>query len=483
MLFPVETSYDLIVLGAGPAGISAALAAARQGVRTLLIDGSPQPGGQVYRAVPADFRIAAPERLGEDFAHGQRLRQALADSAVETRFEHSVWNVTPGFLIQAAGPQGLFQARSRALIAATGTSERIYPFAGWTLPGVIGLAGATILLKSQQMLPGRRTLVCGVGPLLYAVGAAILKAGAEVAAVVDAASELEWASRLPRLGSRPDLLARGARWTWELRRAGVRIIHRAKIVEARGTDIVTEAVVAGIDGEGRRRPGAKRIRFNVDSVAVGHGLVPDTAVSRLLRARQHYRPEQGGWITEHDEDGLTSIPDFYVAGDGAGIAGAAAAEDSGSLAGLAAARDLGRLDAKQHLALATETRHRRERAARFGRAMAEMMQARPGLIDAATADVVICRCEDVARGTIDAAIGAGARTLNELKSWTRCGMGPCQGRYCSETAAALIAAKSGDRVGAGQLTARFPLRPVPVHQLVQNFDYEQHVPPPAAVPL
>src|SRR4249920_2007357 len=209
-MFPAETSYDLIVLGAGPAGISAALSAARQGVHTLLIDGSSQPGGQVYRAVPGEFRIAAPEVLGEDFAHGQRLRRALADSAVDVRLEHPVWNVAPGFLVQAAGPQGLFQARSRALIAATGTVERIYPFPGWTLPGVIGLAGATILLKSQQMLPGRRTLVCGVGPLLYAVAAAIVKAGAEVAAVVDAASEVEWTARLPRMASRPDLLARGA---------------------------------------------------------------------------------------------------------------------------------------------------------------------------------------------------------------------------------------------------------------------------------
>jgi bacterioferritin-associated ferredoxin len=216
---------------------------------------------------------------------------------------------------------------------------------------------------------------------------------------------------------------------------------------------------------------------------VGHGLVPDTAVSRLLRARQQYRPQQGGWIAERDDDGLTSIPNFYVAGDGAGIAGAAAAEDSGTLAGLAAARDLGRFDAKRHRSVAAAARGRRERASRFGGAMASMMQARPGLIDAATPEVVVCRCEEVARGTIEAAIAAGARTLNELKSWTRCGMGPCQGRYCSETAAELIAAKTGDRAGAGQLTARFPLRPVPVHQLVQNFDYEQHVPPPALVPL
>jgi thioredoxin reductase/bacterioferritin-associated ferredoxin len=479
----VQQAFDLIVLGAGPAGISAALSASQQGLRALIVDESPRPGGQVYRAVPDEFRVNAPDRLGEDFQRGEALRRALSESAVETRLDHRVWNVAPGFLVQAAGPQGMFQARARALVCATGASERIYPFPGWTLPGVIGLAGATVLLKSQQLLPGRRTLVCGVGPLLYAVAAGILKAGAEVAAVVDAASFGEWASCLPRMSNRPDLAARGAGWLWMLRKAGVPVLYRTKIVEARGADSVTEAVVAPVDALGRRQGGAHARSFPVDSVAVGHGLVPATEVSRLLGATQEFRADQGGWVAKHDTDGRTSLANFYVAGDGAGIAGAAAAEESGSRAGLAAARDLGHLDARQHATLMAEMRHRRRRAESFGGAMAEMMKARPGLADTASADVVVCRCEDVTRAALDTAIAAGARTLNELKSWTRCGMGPCQGRFCSETAAELIAAATGDRAGAGQLTARFPLRPVAAGQLVQGFDYEQEVPPPALIPM
>ena len=478
-----QQEFDLMVLGAGPAGISAALAAAQHGLQTLIVDESSRPGGQVYRAVPGEFRIDAPDRLGEDFQRGEALRGALSASAVETRLDHRVWNVTPGFLVQAAGPQGMFRARSRALIAATGASERIYPFPGWTLPGVIGLAGATILLKSQQLVPGRRTLVCGVGPLLYAVAAGILKAGAEVAAVVDAASFGEWTSCLSRMSSRPDLAARGAGWLWMLRKAGVPILYRTKIVEARGADAVAEAVIAPVDVLGRRQGGASTRSFLVDSVAVGHGLVPATEVSRLLGAKQVFRANRGGWTPEHDPDGRTSLENFYVAGDGAGVAGAAAAEESGRRAGLAAARDLGRLEAAQHATLVEDMRHRRRRAESFGHAMAEMMWARPGLADTATTDVVVCRCEDVTRATLDTAIAAGARTLNELKSWTRCGMGPCQGRFCSETAAELIGAKTGDRAGAGQLTARFPLRPVATGQLVQGFDYEQEVPPPALIPM
>ena len=483
MSAPSGNEFDLIVLGAGPAGISAAISAARHGARTLLVDESPVPGGQVYRAVPDAFRMSASPRPGEDRERGDALRRALAGSPVEVRLGQRVWNVAPGFLVQSAGPDGMFEARSRALIAATGAAERIYPFPGWTLPGVVGLAGATILIKSQQMLPGRRTLVCGVGPLLYAVAAAIVKAGGEVAAVVDAASFGEWVSRIARMTSRPDLAARGAGWVWALRRAGVPLLYRTKIVEARGTDVVTETVVAQVDALGRREPGGATRTFAVDSVAVGHGLVPQTEVSRLLGARQAYRPERGGWTAVHDADGLTSVANFHVAGDGAGVAGAAAAEESGSLAGLAAARDLGCMDATQHAALAADRRHTRRRAEAFGLAMAELMQPRPGLADTATADVVVCRCEDVTRATLDGAIAAGARTLNELKSWTRCGMGPCQGRYCSETAAELIAAKTGDRSGAGQLTARFPIRPIGIGQLVQDFDYAKEVPAPAVIPM
>ena len=168
---------DLVVLGAGPAGVGAALAASRHGLRVALIDDAPVAGGQVYKAPPSSFTVDDRRALGAEHQRGARLRDELAGSDVETYFGRTVWLVSRGFALEAVGPGGLESFRSKSLILATGTFERVIPFPGWTLPGVIGLGAATLLLKSQQMLPGRRTVVAGAGPLLLAVAAGVLKGG------------------------------------------------------------------------------------------------------------------------------------------------------------------------------------------------------------------------------------------------------------------------------------------------------------------
>jgi bacterioferritin-associated ferredoxin len=213
-----------------------------------------------------------------------------------------------------------------------------------------------------------------------------------------------------------------------------------------------------------------------DSVTLGHGLVPATEVTRLLGARHVYQAEAGGWIAAVDADLRTSIAGLYVAGDAGGIAGAAAAVERGRLAGLAAAIDAG---AAGRGALAA-ARRAATRAERFGLAMARLMTPRPGLLDCVPADAVVCRCEDVTRGEIEEALDAGAREVNQLKSWTRCGMGPCQGRMCGEAVAELVARRTGSREAAGVFSARPPLRPVPLDALTGSFAYEDlKLPAPA----
>src|SRR4051794_15863321 len=189
----------LVVLGAGPAGIQAAITASRNGVDTLLVDQAPEAGGQIYRPLPTSYSAGADLQHDKDFATGERLRQELADSPARIAFGHTVWRVSPGFEVEAVGADGPKVWRPQAVIAATGAYERCVPFKGWTQPGVIGLAAATILLKSQQALPGRRVVVAGCGPLLLAVAASILKGGGKVAAVIDLASRSEWLAALPSL--------------------------------------------------------------------------------------------------------------------------------------------------------------------------------------------------------------------------------------------------------------------------------------------
>lgn len=468
---------DLIVIGGGPAGIGAALSAAEALLDVTLIDEQPGAGGQVYRPLPEAF--SAPP--SPDSAIGDELRRRLKASAVETKFERKVWLVghgDQGFEVRAVGADGPETYFARRLIAATGTSERIVPVPGWTRPGVMGLAATTILLKAQHMLPGRNTIVAGQGPLLAAVAVGILKGGGKIAAVVDLASTGDWLRAMPALVSRPDLLARGAGWLKQIRRARVPILTRHAIVAIEGDAQVTGARVAPVDASGAPIGPARLI--TCDSVALGNGLVPATEIPRVLGAAITYDADRGGWITQADDFGVTSIAGLYVAGDGAGIAGAAAALERGRLAGLAAARDAGRLTQDQFLAAAVPIRAAARRATRFGAAMARLMAIRPGQVAAIASDTIVCRCEEVTRGDIDEALAAGARDVNQLKSWTRCGMGPCQARICGDVVGALIAPTVGGRAAAQISTARTPLRPVSYATLTGTFDYESmKLPPPA----
>jgi len=473
---PESGAPDVLVIGAGPAGVEAALAASAAGLRVVLVDEAAAAGGQVYRAAPRAFTgmTATPEgRLGDD------LRRRLAESAVETHFGHLVWSVSLGFRVDALAEGGPVSWSARRLVVASGAQERVVPFPGWTLPGVIGLAGATILLKSQHMLPGRRTLVAGQGPLLLAVAIGILKAGGEVAGVVDLASRGEWLATGAALLSRPDLAARGAGWVAQLHRRGVPMLYRQAIrrATARGDDI--EVTVGPVERTGGPARGRER-NFTVDAVAAGNGLTASTDVTRLLRAEHVFNEARGGWMPQVDAEFRTSVDGLFAVGDGAGIAGAAAAALHGRLVGLAIARELGALAPADHATQSASLRRSARRAGQFGAAMAGLMALRPGQVAGIAPEAVVCRCEDVTRREIDAACAEGVRSANQLKAWTRCGMGPCQGRICGDIASALVARHAGTEPRAGMFTGRTPFRPLPVAQLIKPVDYaELELPPPA----
>lgn len=471
---------DLIVVGAGPAGASAALAAAGHGLRVVLLDEATAPGGQVWRAPPPGL-VVRPDARGSDDAAGDALRAAIHASSVDWRGAARVWSISGAFRVDAATPSGSETFLAPRLVAATGAHERLVPFPGWTTPGVIGLAAATILLKSQGMLPGRRTVVAGCGPLLAAVAAKIAAGGGAVAALVDLAGPGDWLKALPKLASRPDLLQQGLGWALQLGRARVPVLFRHTVIGVEGGEACRSVAVAPVDAQGRATGGRSRV-FEADALAVGHGLTPGSDVPRLLRAQHRFEPAAGGWVPVRDAFGRCSVTGLYAVGDGAGIAGAEPARLSGQLAGLAAAHDCGRLDAKAFASATAGPMAARARTSAFAGAVAGLMQARPAMVAEIAPETVICRCEDVTRAEIEAAIASGAREINQLKHFTRCGMGPCQGRFCGETAAELLARHLGSREAAGYWTGRPPLRPVALADLLGRFDYAD-IPVPAPAPL
>lgn len=475
-----ELRYELIVIGAGPAGAAAALEADARGLKTLLLDEVLEAGGQVYRAPLAGLSQLPASREAQA---GNALRAALAASTVSSAFGHRVWAVEPGFKVFSLGPDGPLEAEAEALILATGALERHVPIPGWTLPGVTGLAAATVLLKSQAMLPGRRVVVAGSGPLLPLVAASILKSGGEVAAVVDATPRAGWLGQMPAFMTRPALLARGAGWIGQLLAHRVPLLSGHALVRIEGTDGVEGVHIAAVDAAGAPVRQAAARRIECDAVCYGFGLQPATELTRLLGAAHHYVPRLGGWTVKTDADQRTSLARLYAAGDGAGVLGVAAAPGRGRLAALAALHDLGRLDEAAWQRAARPLRRRLARAAAFGQGMTAL--AAPGLAshERITAGTTVCRCEGLNRETLDAAIAQGAVSLNDLKAATRCGMGPCGGRVCGDTAAALIAAATGQaREMIHEATARPPLRPLPLDQLVGDFNYAD-LPIPAPAPL
>ncbi len=468
----MSARFDMIVLGAGPAGVAAATRARAQGMTVALIDEAVAAGGQVYCA-PSTGLVDA--RADETQVQGDALRQRLASSGVTQFFGHRIWSISPGFTLHAAGPAAPLRLEASTLIVATGAYERHLPVPGWTLPGVIGLGAATVLLKSHKILPGRNVVVAGSGPLLLLVASLILAAGGSVAAIVDATPRVRWLRALPAMLGRPDLLLKGASWLSVVKRHGVPIHSGHAVSRVHGTAEIDGVEISPVDGEWSPIPG-RSFRLPADALCVGYGLVPGTEVTRLLGAQHRFDTELGGWLPVLDPTMMTSVSGLFVAGDAGGIRGADAAPLAGELAAFGAEAFIRKNSADDPGKTA-----RWKRSGRFGAAMSGV--ATPGRCaeKLIAPETIVCRCEGLRRATLDTAIATGATTLDGLKSVTRCGMGPCGGRSCGEAAAMILAAATGaDRVAIGQASARPPLRPVPLTAIAGPFAYDDlPIPPPA----
>ncbi|MDD7972166.1 FAD-dependent oxidoreductase [Roseinatronobacter alkalisoli] len=468
---------DIAVIGAGPAGANAALAAARQGFSVMLLDEQPLPGGQVWRAKSTAILDAPATPEGDA---GDRLRQSVKRSSVTYAGDARVWQIEP---VEGAWQLHMLKGgrtaplRARALVIATGAREFVQPVPGWTTPGVLGLAGATALFKQELALPGKRIIVSGTGPLVFYVAAEIRRLGGEVAAVVTPNSQGDWLRVLPAMLPRPDLLMRGARWIADLMASGVPIHWRHAVTRVEGGSRVR--------GVGFRKlapdwsPIGTSQGLEGDSLCLGNGLIPAVEAAQLAGVALAYHPELGGWVPRHDEDGATDVPGVFICGDSAGIRGAAAAEIHGRLAGLCAAQHLGADTRKERKQL----RPIHARAARFGTTMTALSIPRAGLAQLTTEETVICRCESLTRSAIAAEIAGGARSSNAVKSGLRAGMGACGGKFCQTTVARMIAAADGRaEADVPPPTPRPPLRPVPVSVLAGDFEYSD-LPIPKPAPL
>jgi len=445
----------VIVVGAGPAGVRAAETLAGAGVRPVLVEEGRRDGGQIYRRQPEGFGRPYASLYGTEAARAVDLHGSF--QALRGRIDYRPGTVAWGLWerrLQVHSGDRSEELEFDALIICSGATDRVMPVPGWTRPGVYTLGAAQIALKAQASGVGRRIAFLGTGPLLYLVAAQYAYAGASVAAVLDTSPLGLRLRALPKLLARPGVLMKGAALVSRLRRAGVAARTGVAPVAIDGDDNGVRAVRV-------RTSRGRTETIECDAVALGYHLRPETQLADLARCEFGFDPATRQWLPRTDADGRSSVDGIYLAGDGARIRGADAAEISGRLAALAVLSDAGRGG------LEAEMAPLRARLARFGRFADGLAAAFPWPAAAAAGlpdETVICRCEAITAGELRAAAGAkGAPELNRAKAFSRAGMGRCQGRYCGHAAAEVLAAATGQAVEqVGRLRGQAPVKPLPI---------------------
>lgn len=420
----MRRAFDIVVVGAGPAGMAAATAATDAGRKVAVLDDNPHVGGQIWRAgAGASAPDSAKERAVGAFHRSGALLLAGRQVVDAT--------TSPGTLqAWVAAEQKLESFAFECLILATGARERFLPFPGWTLPGVFGAGGLQALVRGGYGVRGKRVVVAGTGPLLLAVAAHLKQDGAQIVAIAEQAPIRRLAGFGTSLLSRPGKMLQGIRLRAEL--SGVPYRTGCWIAAVEGDEGVT-----GV----RLTDGSRTWTERCDLVACGFHLVPNTELASLLGCRV----SQAG--VEVNAQQQTSVEGIYCAGEPTGVAGVDAATVQGEIAGLAAA---GKPEAAARLS------SRRDAEAAFGRAMSRAFALRPEILKLAAPDTIVCRCEDVRLGDLQGE-NMPRRNWTDAKLQTRCGMGPCQGRICGPALDAIFEWRNN--------SVRPPVFPVPISAL------------------
>lgn len=454
----MKDRYDIAVVGAGPAGMAAATVAAEAGASVLLVDEQPLAGGQIYRAVS---RQTLTDRgiLGPDYYHGQELESALQKSGAEHVTEATVWEVTSECEIGISKDGAARLVGADQVILATGAQERPFPVPGWTLPGVMSAGGAQILLKSAA-LAAPDAVFAGTGPLLYLVANQYLKAGVPIRAILDttpSANILRALRHLPAALMDSRALIKGRRWIAELRGAGIPFVNNVQGLKLAGVESL-----ASVEYKHRGR----WHRMDASRVFLHQGVVPNVNLAMATGCAHRWSDVQLCWHAVTDAWAQTDVPGIAIAGDGVGIGGARAAEHLGRIAGYGALHRCARIDVQERDRLALPERQALAKERR-GRPFLDVM-FRPSRQFRIPEDdaTIVCRCEEVSAARVRESVALGCIGPNQLKGFSRCGMGPCQGRMCGLTLSEMIAQTRHVPVAeVGALRLRPPVKPLLLGEL------------------
>jgi len=455
-----DFDFDVAVVGAGPAGLVAARMCAEKGLATIVYDEQAAPGGQVYRAVSTS-PIRRMGILGDDYWQGASLARAFARSGAQYVPRATTWAAAlrdDGTWQLGVSVAGVSRAPvARGVILATGAQERPFPIRGWTLPGVMAAGAAQLLLKTSAQVPSGPTVLAGCGPLLWLLAWQYLNAGVKIDALLETTPHGRLAQAMPHAAGfmLSDYLAKGLQLVRHVRRH-VKVVEYVTALAAEG-DGRLQRVRYEVAGAGETLP--------ADLLLLHQGVVPGINLAHAIGCALQWNERQACFEPVVDAWGGSTLPNLYIAGDGAGIAGTAAAAARGALAGLAVANALGKIDGRARDKAGIPHRAELARALR-GRAFFDTLYRPADAFRIPTGDILVCRCEEVTAHDIVDQVRRGCPGPNQLKAFLRCGMGLCQGRHCGLTVTELIAQERGvSPADVGYFRLRFPAKPVTLREL------------------
>jgi NADPH-dependent 2,4-dienoyl-CoA reductase/sulfur reductase-like enzyme len=462
----LKSHYSVVIIGAGPAGLSAAVAAAEHGLDVALLDDQRSPGGQIYRAIES----IPPERaalLGSEYRRGEKLVAALRSANVAYFPDTHVWSLNHECEI------GLLRGKTAAMISADrvllagGAIERPLPFPGWTLPGVMNAGAGQILFKAQGIVPAEGVVLAGSGPLLLLLAWQYMHAGVQIKALLDFTpmrNHLRAMPYFPRALLAHHYLLYGLKYKLDLKRAGVSTIQNVSDLRANG-----EQCVESVSYRHRGR----QHTIKTDLLLSHFGVIPHIQLSQAAGCEHRWDKNQQCWRPQVDDWGNSSIDGILIAGDGVGIGGARTAEHAGRLTALQAVHALGRISQRERDRLARNDRKWMREEQHIRPFLQAFFHIPSKLLSTPADDTMVCRCEEVTAGTIRRAIREGHDDSNQVKFLTRCGMGPCQGRQCAESVAHIVAKATGKSLPqVGMYRARPPVTPLTMEQLASLFPDE-----------
>jgi thioredoxin reductase/bacterioferritin-associated ferredoxin len=451
---PLKDLYDVAIVGAGPAGMAAASLCARHGLDTVILDEQRSPGGQIYRAV-TETPLVDRAILGDDYWAGGKITRELAGSGAQYVPGATVWSLTPELELGVSLGGGSQLIRARRVILATGALERPFPIPGWTLPGVMTAGAAQGLLKASGLVAQGRTVLAGTGPLLWLLAWQYLNAGAKIDAILDTTPRGNLRAAMSHAAGFffSPYFTKGLRLVNAVQRKVRRVRHVAEL-RAAGDDRVRQVMYRTARGAEGMLP--------VDTLLLHQGVVPNVNLAMAAGVEHRWDDLQLCFAPLLDREGGTSVPGISIAGDGAGIGGAQAAAWRGVIIAMATVRALrpGTDFPAEKLAYTALRQFLR------GRRFLDVLYRPAKALRIPAEDTIVCRCEEVTARQVVDTVKLGCPGPNQMKSFLRCGMGPCQGRLCGLTVTELIAEARGvTREEVGYYRLRPPVKPITVDEL------------------